>query len=271
VHNYLKGSRMDPVFGRAYAEDYDLLYQDKCYESECDTGEKVSRRFHDGPVSSILDLGCGTGNHALPLARRGYRVVGVDRAPDMLARAHTKAAKCAERGNVPEFVEADVRTLDLGERFDMALMMFAVLGYQLANDDVLAAFSAVHRHLHPDGLFVFDFWYGPAVLAVRPGDRVRVVPAEGGRLIRAASATLDTTRQICEVCYRLWHLEGDRLLHETEERHHMRYFFAQELSLFAQCSGLELVGLYDLRSLERPATEDSWNALAVARVSKRAL
>jgi hypothetical protein len=51
-------------------------------------------------------------------------------------------------------------------------MMFAVLGYQGENDDVLAALKTAHRHARPGGLFLFDVWYGPAVLHERPSQRV---------------------------------------------------------------------------------------------------
>jgi len=77
----------DQVFGQAYADQYDLLYHDKDYEAECDLLEEVFRRYGQEPIKSILDLGCGTGNHAILLARRGYRVTGVDLSADMLAHA----------------------------------------------------------------------------------------------------------------------------------------------------------------------------------------
>ena len=74
------------VFG-SYAQFYDILYQDKDYEAECDFLEQIFDRYAPGPVRTILDLGCGTGGHTLPLARRGYEVVGVDRSEKMLAEA----------------------------------------------------------------------------------------------------------------------------------------------------------------------------------------
>ena len=46
--------------------------------------------------------------------------------------------------------------------------MFAVIGYQTSNDELFAALQTVRRHLKPKGLFICDFWYGPAVLKQRP-------------------------------------------------------------------------------------------------------
>ena len=48
-----------------------------------------------------------------------------------------------------------------------------------------------HRYLQPGGAFVCDVWFGPAVLAIRPGDRVKVISLQDGRLIRIACGKLD--------------------------------------------------------------------------------
>ncbi len=139
--------------------------------------EEVFHRYGKGRIRSILDLGCGTGNHAFPLAMRGYEVTGVDRSEEMLAKARSKLAHFKSQSQaLPMFLQGDLRSLDLERKFDAVLMMFAVLGYQLTNEDVLAALNTVRRHLKPDGLFIADVWYGPAVLAIRPGDKIKIIP-----------------------------------------------------------------------------------------------
>ena len=117
----------------------------------------------------MLDLGCGTGGHAVPLAERGYDVVGVDRSPDMLQRA-------MQRGSSARFQLGEIGSLDLGETFDAVLLMFAVLGYQVGNADVQAALATARRHLHTTGLLFADLWYGPAVLAERPAIKGLTLP-----------------------------------------------------------------------------------------------
>src|SRR5205814_7072190 len=81
------------LFGPLYASAYDALHEDKDYERECDLFERTFDELAAGGVRRVLDLGCGTGGHAIPLARRGYDVVGVDRSEAMLARAADKAAR----------------------------------------------------------------------------------------------------------------------------------------------------------------------------------
>ena len=253
----------DAAFKQGYADQYDLFYGDKDYESECDLLEQAFKRYSKEPVQSILDLGCGTGNHSIPLARRGYKVHGVDLSENMLAHADEKTQKETIKYH-PFFSQGDVRSVDLGKQFDAVLMMFAVLGYQLTNDDVLASLRTVRKHLKPGGLFIFDVWYGPAVLAIRPSDRVKVTPTQDGKVIRAASGGLDVNRHLAEVRYQIWRLSSDRLISETEETHTMRFFFTMELSLFLSECELKLESLTAFPSLDKPADETTWNVFGVA-------
>lgn len=257
-----------PVFCSQYADQYDLLYSDKDYQAECDLIEGVFRRYAKGSIETILDLGCGTGSHAIPLAKRGYHVVGVDRSADMLSHARDKAGEVfpTRTPDIPAFVEGDVRTIDVGQQFDAVLMMFAVLGYQLTNEDVSAALGTVRKHLKTGGLFVCDVWYGPAVLAIRPSERVKVIPTSDGKLIRAASGTLDTYRHLCEVRYHLWRLSDNRVVSETEESHQMRYFFPQELALFFSQTGLDLLEVRTFDHVERAPDETAWNVLVTGKL-----
>ena len=158
-------------------------------------------------------------------------------------------------------------TVDLGQQFDTVLMMFAVLGYQLTNGDVLAALHTVRRHLKSAGTFICDIWYGPAVLAIRPSDRIKVIPTPDGKVIRAASSTLDVYRHLCEVRYHIWRLKGQQVLSEDEEVHHVRYFFPQELALFMAQAQLELVDTRAFTDLQSPSTEDTWNILVIGKAT----
>ena len=255
----------EAVFQQGYADQYDLFYGDKDYESECDLLEQAVQRYCQEPVHTILDMGCGTGNHSIPLARRGYQVHGVDISENMLAHAVEKTQKVTFK-YPPVFSQGDVRSVDFGNQFDAVLMMFAVLGYQLTNEDALAALRTVRKYLKPGGLFIFDVWYGPAVLAIRPSDRIKIILTADGKVIRTASGSLDTTHQVGEVRYHVWRLSGDRVISETEEAHAMRFFFSIELELLLSNCGLTLVSLTAFPSLEQAADETTWNVLGMAKV-----
>lgn len=270
---------MTGVFGSGYAAVYDALYGEKDYEAECTVIERLFAAHaggSGGSVATVLDLGCGTGGHAFPLARRGLRVTGVDRSAAMLTRARAKAAELAAPGTaLPDFAEGDIRALSLDRTYDAAIMMFAVLGYQNGNDELAAALSSVRRHLRPSGLFLFDVWYGPAVLHQRPGDRVRTVVRGDERIVRATRPVLDVRAQICRVDFEVQRIVGDRLVGEVRETHAMRFFFERELELALAAAGLRLEALRAFPPVERePAErelaerepdETSWTVIGVAR------
>src|SRR5215813_7646967 len=114
-------SLVTEVFGRDYAGVYDAIYRKKDYQGEVDLIERILRRHGLDGHRRVLDLGCGTGGHAVPLARRGHAVLGVDRSSAMLEVAREKVA-----AELPEctvtFCRGDIRQLDLGQRFEVVLM-----------------------------------------------------------------------------------------------------------------------------------------------------
>jgi SAM-dependent methyltransferase len=152
------------VFGKEYSGVYDCLYQDKNYERECDFIESAFNKF-SGKVRSILDLGCGTGGHALVLSKRGYQVVGVDISKEMLDIARRKADKY---NPFLKFIESDIRSLNIQEKFDAVISMFAVMSYQITNEDILDVCRTAENHLTSNGVFLFDCWNGSAVLTQKP-------------------------------------------------------------------------------------------------------
>jgi SAM-dependent methyltransferase len=253
-------------FGTTYASAYDALYADKDYEAECDVLEEAFGAYAACDVHSVLDLGCGTGAHAVRLSQRGYEVSGVDVAPAMLNHAREKADAAAyPAGSArPSFLLGDIRSLDLGRTFDAVVMMFAVLGYQLSNKDVLATLGCARRHLGPGGILIFDVWYGPAVVRIGPTQRVKVLDADSHKVIRVADTEMDERHGICNVSYRLWELADEGLVAETTEGHAMRFFFPMELELLLEQTGFELRRLAAFPDVASDANADSWNALVVS-------
>ena len=252
--------RVSDQFGSVYADSYDTLYDTKDYEAECTLLEGVFDRYGARPTRSILDLGCGTGKHALILGGRGFSVTGVDRSPSMLALARERAMNL---GRAVDFVEGDVRSAALDRRFDAVLLMFAVLGYQLTDKDVTATFRTARRHLVPGGLLVFDVWYGPAVIAQGPSQRMKSVTKGATVIERHAAGRLDPARHRCIVDYRLVITDGATT--ETAESHTVRYFFDEEIRRFTQAAGLEMARLGAFPDFDADPDETTWNVLAVAR------
>ena len=258
-----KEGPMVSVFAE-YAGFYDALYRDKDYEAEVDFLVDTFARYGVAP-RNILDLGSGTGNHDLPLARRGYQVVGVDQSPAMVAQARRKADEAGLTGRA-EFVVGDVRSLELGRPFDAVVSMFAVVSYMRTNDDLRGMFATARRHLEPGGLFVFDGWFGPAVLTQRPAAKTKVVELPGGEVVRrTATPALDVLAQTVTVTYDVERTSGGRVVETSHESHTVRFLFAQEVSAFLEAAAFELLVLAPFMELDRQPTADDWNVSVVAR------
>jgi len=104
------------------------------------------------PTSSMLDLACGTGSLALMMARRGWKVFGVDASDGMLAAAHAKAA----RSRAVQFFHQDMRDVDIPDQVDLVTSMFDSVNHLPTPADLLATFRSAFDCLNPGGYFVFD-------------------------------------------------------------------------------------------------------------------
>ncbi|PWR70691.1 class I SAM-dependent DNA methyltransferase [Methanospirillum lacunae] len=255
---------MNTLFGKDYADTYDLLYQDKDYDAECNLLEEIIKEHANQAVLSILDLGCGTGNHTLRLAKRGYQVCGVDRSEEMLEIARKKAQ---EKELSCKFYQSDIRDFRTSEKFDVVIMMFAVLGYHLKNEDIQHALQTVQEHLKPGGLFICDVWYGPSVLHEKPSDKVKVIEEGDRKVIRASSGELDSFRHCVTVKFQVWDIQGDRVISETREEHVMRFFFAQEIAYFFENCQLEIMRIFPASNIEGTISEKTWNIAIVGKMN----
>ncbi|MBI2083721.1 MAG: class I SAM-dependent methyltransferase [Deltaproteobacteria bacterium] len=103
--------------------------------------------------SSVLDLACGQGRHSLELARRGYRVTGVDRTRDYLETARKSASR--ER-LIVEWVEGDMREFCRPDSFDGGVNLYTSFGYFADPADDLRVLTHVYESLHPGSPFVID-------------------------------------------------------------------------------------------------------------------
>jgi len=250
----------------SYANVYDSLYSDKDYELECDFLETVFQRFGLDDAKSILDLGCGTGGHAIPLARRGYKVFGIDRSAKMLTIARQKIKDAGLSAEV-QFEIGNVQDCKLNKKFNIVICMFAVLSYQISNNELFSTINTARRHVKPGGLFVCDFWYGPAVLTQRPEERVKSVRDGNDRIVRIVKPEIDTQMNVVNVNYDIIRLSGERLVEEIRESHSMRFIFKPEIEFYLNKAGFSLVHFCPFADLENEVSEATWNAVTISRAT----
>ena len=138
---------------------YDLFYKDKDYETE---SKCVHQKLIENKVAgkSLLELGCGTGKHARIFSQFGYKILGIEKSFSMI-----NSAKKMENF---ECIQGDIRKIKLREKFDSVVSLFHVISYQTTNEDIVAVFKTAYDNLTENGLFIFDIWYAPAVIHLKP-------------------------------------------------------------------------------------------------------
>lgn len=136
----------------ALAFSYDGLMADGAYRRRVEFLERLFKKSRL-PVSTVLDLACGTGTVACLLAERGYRVIATDGSEEMLTQA---AAKAAGLDTPPLFIRQDMPRLRLLEPVDAAVSTLDSLNYLTRERDLRETFRRVYRWLQPGGQFIFD-------------------------------------------------------------------------------------------------------------------
>ncbi len=214
-----------------YSQYYDLLYSDKDYLAEVEYIVSHIKKYLPD-AKQILELGCGTGIHAEHLARLGFEVVGVDMSETMLARAEARKAKLPkEVGSRLTFIHGDARSVRTGETYDAVISLFHVMSYQTTNADLEAVFTTAAIHLTVGGVFLYDYWYGSAVLTQRPDVRVKRLEDEMINVTRIAEPTMQVNENIVIVDYTVFiEDKATGLVQQVKETHRMRYLFLPELT-----------------------------------------
>jgi len=202
------------------AEMYDLIYGSfKDYDGESRSIAALLQRLAPA-AKTVLDVGCGTGEHALHLQRdHGYTIHGLDIEPAFIELA---------RGKVPgaRFSVGDMATFDLGARFDVVLCLFSSIGYLCELERVEQALRRFRTHLRPGGVAVVEPWFDPGEW--QPG-RVDVQSAEAGerRVVRMSHSAVEGRISRIWFHYLIGGPEG--IEHRVEE-HALGLFTREEMS-----------------------------------------
>lgn len=195
-------------------------------------------RLPENRDARILELCCGTGRPTLPIAKEGYDICGVDYTYSMLERARRKAA---EAGLKVDFVEADIRTLDLHEKYDFVFIPFNSIHQLYTNDDLFAALRRVRNHLKEDGLFLLDC-FNPDIRYIVEGEKgpraVAQYTTDDGREVRIEQTMrYESATQINRIKWR-YYIDGR--FHSVQNMD-MRLFFPQELDSYLKQAGFDIV------------------------------
>ncbi|MCA0753666.1 class I SAM-dependent methyltransferase [Paenibacillus sp. N4] len=143
-----------------FATVYDLLMEEMPYADWLGFARECWSRYGNMPAT-VVDLGCGTGSIAIPLARSGFDVYGLDLSSDMLTVARSKWDETAQTVTRPRqgtirWLQQDMREWGLQEPVDTVISFCDCLNYLTEEADIEAAFRATYNGLRNGGSFLFD-------------------------------------------------------------------------------------------------------------------
>jgi SAM-dependent methyltransferase len=242
-----------------YANYYNLFYKSKDYRGEVEYVDKLIKN-HKSDTETILDLGCGTGSHAQLLAEKNYIVCGVDASEKMISIAK----EIPSRKNLV-FNQGDIRSLNLGNKYDIVISLFHVISYQTTNEDLFNTLNSVHDHLKEGGIFMFDCWYGPAVMMDPPTVRIKRFEDDKHDVIRIAEPTMHPNNNTVDVNYRvIIRNKRDGVMETINEKHVIRYLFIPEIKILLKQANLTLLHCEEWMTQKKPGF-NTWNVIFICK------
>jgi ubiquinone/menaquinone biosynthesis C-methylase UbiE len=185
------------------------------------------------PPADILDAACGYGRHSRVLAGAGYRVVGLDRSPVLLAEARRRS----EGDEWPRWVEGDYRELPFAaERFDAVVNLFTSFGF-FGEEGDLQALREFRRVLRPGRALVLETMHRDLLMAIFREQDWEELPDGGVRLERR---TFDPVAGTCEVGLTYWPKGREPVTVE----YRLRVYTASELKRLAREAGFAEIEFY---------------------------
>ncbi len=211
---------------------YEKLYANRNEEEAAQLAELIASEIPLEDYPSILDLGCGRGRHSLELARRGYRVTGIDLSENAIEKAQKKAAE-RELANI-EFMVRDMRQ-PLLRTFDAIVNLFTTFGYFLKDDENSKVLQGVSMMLKPNGLFMLDYLNRDTV-------ERNLVPEESGTyegVQYRITRSIDNHMVYKSICF-----SGDNLKEPLEYQERVKLYDKEWFEVNLKQAGMQLVKCY---------------------------
>ena len=245
-----------------WADIYDSVYS---YVREDIPFYVEETRLAGGPV---LELGCGTGRVAIPIAQAGVDIVGLDSSVAMVDVARRKMRRIGGSGSLT-LVHADMRDFSLEQRFSLAIIPFRGLLSLLTVEDQVRTLHNIKGHLHPGGKLIFNIFVPDLNMLVQEGDvayhfRDVTDPETGARLVLWHQSRYDNCNQIINARTIIEELDGEGAVTRRLYRDfQLRYVHRWEMHHLLRLCGyeiLDLFGDFDRTPFHETSTEMVWVA-----------
>jgi len=234
------------VIYSGFARIYDK-FMDMPYEAWADYIQAIWRR-HGCHPKLVLDLACGTGGLTLPLARRGYDMIGADASAEMLAIARQKTI---DSGNDALFLHQDMRELELYGTVDAIVCACDGLNYLPERDDLAAVFALCANYLNPGGLLIFDVNTEHKFSKILADNTFAATDSDAAYIWENYYDAADKINEYALTCFVQ---EGD-VYRRYDEMHFQRAHSAEEIASALMDGGLRLLAQYAELTFDAPKSD----------------
>ena len=250
---------MDNLIFKKFSDYYELLYKDKDYNAEAAYIHNLISR-HNTNFKDILEFGSGTGKHARILVGLGYTVHGIELSENMISRAKIVPGFTCQQG--------DITNSKMDKTYDVVTSLFHVMCYQITNKQLKDVFENAAAHLNKDGLFIFDFWYSPAVYAQKPSVSVKRAVNKKIEITRIAEPVIIPNENRVDINYSIYVKSLiDQKIHMITETHSVRHFSLPEIDIICEMYGFKRLQTEEFKTGKK-VSEDTWGPCVLLKKVK---
>lgn len=245
-----------------HAELYDIMYSTKPYKEESCFINDYFRTYNQSG-NTLLELACGTGNHALEFEEQKFTITAFDNSEDMIRQALIKKNN---RNSRTEFlIDSMIDFKTIGSRqFHFSVCLFDSLGYVLTNNNIITALKNVYNSLEHKGIFCCEVWHSAAMLKNFSPSRKREWVLPDRTIIRFSETELNLLESSATIDFTIVELMNDNTVQKINEKQKNRFFSYQEIMFFLQAAGFSTINIFDGYTNNAEINDNTWHLLCFA-------
>lgn len=234
---------MNENFNLDYSKLYDSLYSKKNYQRESNQIIRLIMKHSSKKIKNIkiLDYGCGTGSHLSYFKKFTKNLFGYDKSKSMI-----KLAKQKDIDKSISFHSSKKSIFNKEIKFDVVVMLFDVFSYLKNNDDINKELNFIKSIMKKNGLFIFQFWYGPSVMYANPKDFKKNIIINEEKILKECKSKIDLNLNLVDIRYNFYNHKQKIIF---SENHVIRYFFKDEIVNILKINNFDLLKLGTLSNI----------------------
>ena len=242
-----------------YSQYYDRLYKDKDYKKETNF---ISNLIKINKKDLILDIGCGTANHAIQLSKKVRHLVGIDKSKAMISIAKKKI-KQKKLNKKIDIILNDITKKKIDFKFDKIMMMFHVLCYLNKDKEIKNFFKFTSQMLPKNGILICDYWNKDAVNHFGLKPTKKIINENDKKIIRLGQPLKSKIKNVKKIKFIIQYFFKNKKIKQFSEIHKMRPFSKKEILKFSS-RYFYLHKNYTFYK-KKPATNKDWTSIKIIK------